>query len=457
MMAKILVVDDDQGMRDFLEIMLVREGHEVATAPGGREALHICERKNFDLVITDLRMPRVDGIELLRFIKERSPETMVILVTAFASGETALAAMKEGAYDYLEKNFDIDRLRDLVNEALEKKGAGQEEAQFMKELEQSPGFSGMVGKSKGMLKVYSLIRKVADTGANILILGESGTGKELVAKSIHDNSPRKARSFVVINCGGIPETLLESELFGYMKGSFSGAYGDKPGLFEHAHGGTVFLDEIGELSPFLQVKLLRVVQEKTFRRIGGAEDITVDARIISATNQDLEAKVESKEFREDLFYRLNVIPLRIPPLRERREDIPLLVSYFIEKYTKELGRSVQKISDYALELLMKYPFPGNVRELENIIERSVAMETSAIILPENLVLSGPGFDDPPGGAPDSIPDEGVDLNLLLERYEARLIEGALEKAGGSKSKAARLLKITPDSLRYRMENKGGRT
>lgn len=455
-MANILVVDDDQGMRDFLEIMLVREGHRVVTVPGGREALHACEKKPFDLVITDLRMPRMDGIGLLRSIKERFPETVVILVTAFASGETALAAMKEGAYDYLEKNFDIERLTALVKESLEKKGSGQEEARFMKDLEQSPGFSGMVGKSKGMLKVYSLVRKVADTGATILILGESGTGKELVARSIHENSPRKNRPFVVINCGGIPETLLESELFGYMKGSFSGAFSDKPGLFEHAQGGTVFLDEIGELSPFLQVKLLRVVQDKTFRRIGGAEDITVDARIVSATNQDLEAKVAAREFREDLFYRLNVIPIRIPPLRERREDIPLLVNYFIEKYTKELGRRVQKISDYALELLMKYPFPGNVRELENIIERSVAMETSTIILPESLVLSGPGFDGPAGGAPESFPDEGVDLNRLMEAYEARLIEGALQKAGGSKSRAARLLKITADSLRYRMENKGGR-
>ncbi|MCK9229794.1 MAG: sigma-54 dependent transcriptional regulator [Syntrophales bacterium] len=456
-MANILVVDDDQGMRDLLEIMLAREGHTVATAPGGREALHIFEKKPFDLVITDLRMPRVDGIGLLRSIKELSPETVVVLVTAYASGETALAAMKEGAYDYLEKNFNIDRLTSLVNDALEKKGSLQEEARFMKTLEQSPGFSGMVGKSKGMLKLYSMVRKVADTGANVLILGESGTGKELVARSIHENSPRKTCSFVVINCGGIPETLLESELFGYMKGSFSGAYGDKPGLFEHAQGGTIFLDEIGELSPFLQVKLLRVVQEKTFRRIGGADDITVDARIISATNQDLEAKVAAKEFREDLYYRLNVIPLRIPPLRERREDIPLLVNYFIEKYAGELGRSVQKISDYALELLLTYPFPGNVRELENIIERSVAMERSAIILPESLLLSGTGLPDSAGDAPESIPAEGVDLNQLLERYEARLIEEALKKADGSKSKAARLLKITPDSLRYRIENKGGRT
>lgn len=454
-MANILVVDDDQGMREFLEIMLTRQGYKVDVAGGGGEALRLCGKKTYDLVITDLRMPRMDGIGLLRSIKELSSETVVVLITAFASGETALAAMKEGAYDYLEKNFHIDRLTSLVEEALNKRGAREDEARFMKDLEQSPLFSGMVGKSKGMLKVYSLVRKVADTGANILILGESGTGKELVARSIHENSPRRENSFVVINCGGIPETLLESELFGYMKGSFTGAHADKPGLFEQAHRGTIFLDEIGELSPFLQVKLLRVVQEKTFRRIGGAEDITVDARITSATNQNLEARVKSGEFREDLFYRLNVIPIRIPPLRERREDIPLLVTYFIDKYTKKLGRSVRNISDYALELLMDYPFPGNVRELENIIERSVALESSAIILPENLVISASPLSDSSGRFPERIPEKGLDLNLVLNEYERYLIDIALEKTGGSKTKAARLLSITPDSLRYRMEKGEG--
>jgi len=450
-----MVVDDDQGMRDFLEIMLDREGHEVTAVKSGREALAWCEKQVFDLVITDLRMPGMDGIGLLRAVKERSPETMVILITAFASGETALAAMKEGAYDYLEKNFDIDRLEKLINDALKKKGAGEDEARFMKDLKQASGFGPMVGKSKGMLKVYSLIYKVAGTGANVLVLGESGTGKELVARSIHENSQRRDKPFVVINCGGIPETLLESELFGYMKGSFSGAYADKPGLFEQAHRGTIFLDEIGDLSPALQVKLLRAVQEKTFRRVGGAEDITVDARIISATNQDLEAKVREKEFREDLYYRLNVIPVRIPPLRERREDIPLLVDHFIRKYGRETGRSVRNISDYALELLMDYPFPGNVRELENIIERSVALETSTIILPENLVIATPSIPDSGGYTVGSFPDEGVDLNSFLADCERRLITAALEKAGGSKTKASRLLNITPDSLRYRMEKNGG--
>ena len=302
-----------------------------------------------------------------------------------------------------------------------------------------------------MLKVYSLVRKVADTVANILITGESGTGKELVARAIHENSSRKDKSFVVINCGGIPKNLLESELFGYMKGSFSGAYADKAGLFEVAHNGTIFLDEIGELPPFLQVKLLRVVQEKTFRRIGGTEDVKVDVRIISATNQDLAQKVKNGGFREDLYYRLNVIPVEIPPLRERNEDIPLLAKYFIEKYSKKFEKETKKISPYAIQLLMKYPFPGNVRELENIIERSVALETTNIILPENLVMPGAGGIDEDAGLSAGIPDEGINLNDELARIERLLIKKALQKANGSKTKAAKLLNISFDSLRYRLE------
>ena len=450
-MADILVVDDDQGMREFLEIMLTREGYDVVAVPGGREAISRCRKKKFDLVITDLKMPRMDGISLLKQIKEVSPEAMVIVVTAYASGETALAAMKEGAYDYLEKNFDLNDLKSLVEKALSQRGAGRDEARFIKEVENSPSYSGMVGKSKEMRKVYSLIRRVADTSANVLILGESGTGKELVARSIHENSTRKGKPFVVINCGGIPEQLLESELFGYTKGSFTGAYADKAGLFEAAHRGTLFLDEVGELSPFLQVKLLRAVQEKTFRRIGGCEDITVDVRIISATNRNLEKKVKDLEFREDLYYRLNVIPIRIPPLRDRKEDIPWLVEHFIEKYSREAGREVKKISAYALELLVNYPFPGNVRELENIIERSVAMETSNIILPETLVISETGEWGASREASDDIPDEGICLAEALAHYERRLIERALKKADGSKTRAAKYLNISFDSLRYRLE------
>lgn len=450
-MAKILVVDDDQGMREFLGIMLTREGYKVKTASGGKEALSLCGKRKFDLVITDLKMPRIDGIDLLKAIKEISPETMVILITGYASGETAVAAMKEGAFDYLEKNFDVEDLKSTVKDALGKKGINEENVLFMKGVEDAVSFEKMIGKSRGMMNVYSLVKKVADTSANVLILGESGTGKELVSKAIHENSPRKNKPFVVINCGGIPENLLESEFFGYIKGSFSGAYTDKPGLFEVANGGTIFLDEIGELYPLLQVKLLRVVQEKTFRRLGSSEDIKVDVRIISATNQNLEEKVKSGEFREDLYYRLNVIPIKIPPLRDRKEDIPLLTEYFIEEYSKEFGKEVKKISPYALQLLMEYPFPGNVRELENIVERSVALETGNIILPESLVMSDKGDPDS-----ESVPDvdfgeEGISLNDEMKRIEKLFIEKALKKANYSKTKAARYLNVSYDSFLYRLE------
>jgi len=450
-MAKILVVDDDQGMREFLEILLVREGYEVTSASGGKEALDLCKKHKFDIAITDLMMPKINGIDVLKSIKEVSPKTLVILITGYASGETAIAAMQEGAYDYLEKNFDLEDLKAVIKDALSKKGVKEEDAVFMKDVEDALCFGNMIGKSKGMLKVYSLVRKVANTAANILITGESGTGKELVAGAIHENSSRKDKPFVIINCGGIPENLLESELFGYMKGAFSGAHVDKPGLFEVAHRGTIFLDEIGELPQFLQVKLLRVVQEKTFRRIGGTENIKVDVRIISATNQDLEQKVKNSDFREDLYYRLNVIPVKIPPLRERNEDIPLLARYFIEKYSKEFGKEIKKISPYALRLLMEYPFFGNVRELENIIERSVALETTNIILPENLIMPGIGEIDKNTVLSAGIPEKGINLNEELARVEKLLIKKALQKANGSKTKAAKYLNISFDSLRYRLE------
>ena len=453
-MAAILVVDDDQGMRDYLEIMLSREGYDVSTAPGGKEALTLCKKRAFDLVITDLKMAGMDGVDLLKALKEVTPETMTILITGYASGETALAAMKEGAYDYLEKNFEPEDLKGLIKDALSKKGVSEEDAQFMKEVKSSVSFGKMTGKSPGMLKVYALIKKMADTVANVLILGESGTGKELVARAIHENSSRKDGPFVPINCGGIPENLLESELFGYMKGSFTGAYADKAGLFEVAHKGTIFLDEIGELSPFLQVKILRAVQDKTFRRVGGARDISVDVRIISATNRNLEERVKSGDFREDLFYRLNVIPVEVPPLRERKEDIPLLVDYFIEKYAREYNKKIKKISPYALSLLSQYPFPGNVRELENIIERSVALETTNIILPENLEMSATGGTAFPLDGDVELPEEGIDLNEEVARFERELIRKALRKTAGSKTKAAKLLMVSLDSLRYRLDKLG---
>jgi len=449
-MARILVVDDDLGMRDLLEIMLTQEDYEVACCGDPNKALQRVQKEQFDLVITDLKMPRMDGIEFLKQVKEVKPETQVILITAFASGNTALSAMKEGAYDYIEKNFDIDELKRIVHEAMEKKGIKGQEAQFIKDLADDVAFGGMIGKSREMLKVYETIKKVSETPANILILGESGTGKELVAKAIHEHSPRKDMPFVVINCGGIPENLLESEFFGYMKGSFTGAFTDKAGLFESANNGTIFLDEIGELPSLLQVKLLRVVQEKTFRRIGGTLDIKVNVRIISATNQNLEDKVKRGSFREDLYYRLNVIPIHLPPLRERREDIPVLTRYFIEKYSQEFAKDIKTISSYALELLMDYPFPGNVRELENIIERSVALESTNIILPDNLFIDREQVkNDHPH--PAGIPEVGIQLNEELARIERQFIEMALNKTKGSKTKAAELLHVTFDSLRYRIE------
>ena len=455
-MAKILVLDDDQGMRDFMEIMLTKEGYDVTGSGEPAKAIDLCRKTAFDLVITDLKMPKINGIEFLKAIKDQRPETIVILITAYASGETAINAMKEGAYDYVEKGGSIEALKNIVRSALLKKGLVIENKTLKKEVETTETaenlFCGMIGTNREMLKIFATIKKVSDTPANILILGESGTGKELVARAIHENSARSKMPFIAINSGGIPENLLESELFGYMKGSFTGAYADKQGFFEMARGGTIFLDEIGELSPSLQVKLLRIIQERTFRRIGGAEDIKVDVRIISATNKNLQERVTKGEFREDLYYRLNVIPIFIPPLRERREDIPLLINSFIEKYAQMFGKEIRNISSYAMELLMNYAFPGNIRELENIIERSVAMETSNIILPESLTLYS--SDASIGTSKFDITDRGIDLNEELDKIEKMLIEKALQKTKGSKRKAAGLLKITFDSLRHRIEKLG---
>ena len=453
-MAKILVVDDDQGMREFMEIMLIQEGYDVTSIGEPVKAIDLCRKTAFDLIITDLKMPKISGIDFLKVIKDHRPDAIVILITAYASGETAIKAMKEGAYDYVEKGGSIEEIKKVVRSALQKKGLIENNIGEEKLLaDAANSFCGMIGTNREMIKIFATIKKVSDTLANILILGESGTGKELVARAIHENSSRLKKPFVAINSGGIPENLLESELFGYMKGSFTGAYADKPGFFEMARGGTIFLDEIGELSPTLQVKLLRVVQERTFRRIGGSEDIKADVRIISATNQNLKEKVSKGEFREDLYYRLNVIPIHLPPLRERKEDIPLLISYFIIKYAEMFGKEIRDISSYAMELLTNYAFPGNVRELENIIERSVAMESSNIILPESLTLhpeasqSVPRFDI-------EITDKGIDLNMEMGKIEKIIIEKALQKTNGSKVKAAELLNVTLDSLRYRIEKLG---
>ncbi|MEK7842002.1 MAG: sigma-54 dependent transcriptional regulator, partial [Deltaproteobacteria bacterium] len=380
----ILIVDDEKGIRDFLEIMLKKEGYRVSSAPGGEEAMRLFNNSSYDLVISDVRMKGMGGVELLKSIKEINPETVVLMITAYASVDTAIDAMKAGAYDYITKPFKVDEVKHIIRNALDKKRLETENILLKRELKTKYAFGNLIGTSPKMLEIYEIIKRVADTKTNILLTGESGTGKELVARAIHYEGIRKDKPFVPINCGAIPENLLESELFGYQKGAFTGAAANKSGLFEVANEGTIFLDEITELPIQLQVKLLRVIQERNFRRVGGIEDISVDVRIIAASNKDIEREVKEGRFREDLFYRLNVIPVRMPPLRERQEDIPILSRHFLEGYCKELDKNIKKISGEAMEILLKYNYPGNIRELANIIERAVALENTDIILPESL-------------------------------------------------------------------------
>jgi two-component system response regulator PilR (NtrC family) len=450
--AKILVVDDEKSMREFLEIMLVKEGYEVLAANDGEQACEILDKETFDLVITDIRMKNINGIGVLKKAKDVNPGAMVVLISAFATAETAVEAMKEGAYDYIPKPFKVNALKRIIKDALGSRAAPREKGKGPK-IECH--FGSLIGESPQMRKVYDLIERVSQTKTNILISGESGTGKELVAKAIHNLSERQDKPIVVINCAGIPENLIESELFGYKKGAFTGAVTDKEGLFDVADGGMVFLDEVGELSPVIQVKLLRVIQEKTFTAVGGTEVKTVDVRFISATNKDLEEGVIDKNFREDLYFRLNVIPIAIPPLRDRAGDIPLLAQHFLEKFSMEMGKDIRKISMYAMDILKKYSFPGNVRELENIVERSAALETSNIVLPESLTLSS--FRDRGGNRRKRRTDlgpEGIHLDETMLAIEREYLAQALEIASGSKQGAAELLGINLRPFRYRLEKPG---
>ena len=454
-MASILVVDDEPGIREFLQIMLEREGYEVSCAANGSEAIARFRKKRYDVVLADVRMPKVNGFEVLATIKELSSETKVVMITAYASYESAVESMKEGAYDYITKPFNVDEVKMIIKNALQKEEAVGKTIPKRKEKEEVRIFEGMVSNSTEMLKIFDLLPKAASSKASVLITGESGTGKELVAKAIHRNSPRGKEPFITINCGGVPDQLLESELFGYKKGSFTGAVTDKMGLFEAADKGTIFLDEIGDLPLPLQVKLLRVAQERSFKPVGGTKEISVDVRIISATNIDLEEKVIKGEFREDLFYRLNVIQIKIPPLRERKMDIPFLAQYFLEKYSQESGKEIRNISSYALKVLVDYTFPGNVRELENIVERSVALETSNIILPESLTLSRFKKEQKKNGVAEAdIPPEGINLEEEVGKLEKRLLLKALQRTNGEMKKAAKLLNIPYRSIRYRLEKYG---
>jgi len=450
----ILIVDDDPSIREFLEIFFLNEGYDIICTSNGLEALEILKTKEVALVLTDLKMPKMDGIELLKAIKKSYPHLPVIMITAFASLESAVEAMNEGAWDYVSKPFQLEEVRQVVEKALT--SAKREQTPSPKETKSKIyKLDAMVAKSPAMLKVFQLITRAAPSSSSVLITGESGTGKELVARAIHNLSPRKNRPFVTLNCGGIPENLLESELFGYEKGAFTGATISKKGLFQAADKGTIFLDEIGELPLPLQAKLLRVVQQKTFTPLGSSKEITVDVRIVAATNRNMEEEVMKGNFREDLYYRLNVINIHIPPLRERPDDIPLLVQYFLEKYSKENNKTVQGISSFAIQALVEYPFPGNVRELENIIERSVALSTSRLILPESLSLARAKHkkekqhhDDLPQTF--ILPQHGIDLDGYLAKIEKSLLTQALEKTSGNKTEAAKLLGLNLRSLRYRL-------
>lgn len=452
----ILIVDDEISMREFLEVLLSKEGYKVSDAKNGKQAVTLIQKNDYDLVLSDIRLGDITGLEVLKEAKKKNSDTIVIMISAYSTTEIAVEAMNHGAYDFVPKPFDNVELKQTIKRALELKTLDHEKECTSSELKANIHFNRIIGKSPGMQAIYKRIEQVGPTKTNVLITGESGTGKELIARAIHDNSDRRDGPFVVVNCGGIPDTLIESEFFGHMKGSFTGAVSDKKGLFEAANLGTIFLDEIGELSPILQVKLLRAVQETSFKPVGGTKEIQVDVRIISATNKKLEQEVIEGNFREDLFFRLNVIPIKVPPLRDRKGDVALLAQHFAEKYSKIMGKDIVKLSSYAIDFLNKYSFPGNVRELENLIERSVALSSTNIILPESLTISmhkkrrwvegieGRRFDL-------SEVEQGVDLDEIMSTIEEAYLKKAMEISGGNKSKAADYLNLSLRSIRYRLD------
>jgi two-component system, NtrC family, response regulator PilR len=446
---RILVVDDERSMRELLAIVLRREGYEVLLAENGRSAIDLLEREPVDILISDIKMPDLSGVDVLRAAKKIDQDILGIMITAFASTETAVEAMRLGACDYLSKPFDIDLLKMKVREKIENRNLRQENVLLKRSLGLAHQFSNIIGRSEPMLAVFKMIETVARTNSTILLTGESGTGKGLVAEALHFHSLRRHKPMVSLNCGAMPENLLESELFGHMRGAYTGADSNKKGLLEVAEKGTIFLDEIGEMSAVMQVKLLRVLQERRFRRVGGLEELTADIRVIAATNQDLTRLIEEGRFREDLFYRINVIPIALPPLRERREDIGLVAEHFLAKYAGQMGKQINGISHEAMELLTRYDWPGNIRELENVVERAVALEASPTILPESLPASVRGDAPRAAQAPvDGLPESGFDLVAHVKEIERGYIAEALKKAGGIQVKAADLLGMSFRSFRY---------
>jgi len=453
--SNILVVDDEVAIRRALERYLSSIGYQVFGVENGEDALKVMDKEAIDLALVDLVMPQIDGVELIRRMKSRDPDIVAIVMTAYGTITSAVNAMKSGAYHYLTKPFELEDVASLVATALEHRRLKQENWQLKKQLKSKYKFENIVGDSEEMMRVFALIEKVADTDSTVLLLGESGTGKELVARAIHYNSKRAARPLVTVNCGAIPETLLESELFGHIKGAFTGAHMTKEGRFDTADTGTIFLDEIGDMSMKLQVKILRVLQERKFEPVGSTKSHEVDVRIITATNQDLEKAVKEGRFREDLFYRLNVIPIRIPPLRERRSDIPLLVHHFLERANRECERAIEGITSDAMNILVNYEWPGNVRELENLIERLTVLKSGGNIdvsdLPPNFASGNGSIFE---GSAVYVPEEGVSFKEAVSGYEMQLIRMAMEKTGGNKNKAAHLLKLNRTTLVEKIKKLG---
>ena len=448
--ASILLVDDDPLILRSLSVVIGREGYEVTTAEGGTRGLELARDASFDVVVTDFNMPEIDGMQLLREVKARKPDSEVILVTGYGTVEQAVEAIKLGAYDYICKPIIDEEMKVVIARAVEQRRLRSENADLKQRLDLRYSFDSIIGRDYKMQKIYDTISLVAPTKANVLITGESGTGKTMIARAIHHNSPRKTGPFVEVNCGALPETLLESELFGHVRGSFTGAVADKPGKFQIAHKGSIFLDEISNSSPILQMKLLRILQDKEFEPVGGRDTVKVDVRVILATNTDLSEEVRSGRFREDLYYRINVVTIHLPPLRERIGDIPLLCEHFLRKYTEENGKPLEGLSDETVEILSRYGWPGNVRELENVMERAVVLTRDVRITPVDLPPSiiGDGSDLP---QVTTGPDEIVPLKTALEQPERRIIERALKMNKGSRQKTAEALDINRTTLFNKMK------
>jgi two-component system response regulator PilR (NtrC family) len=450
--GSILIVDDEQGMREFLGICLSRAGYRTTATGSGADAIRLLSERNFDVVVTDLTMPGVNGMEVLRAACDLPVPPLVIMVTAFATTETAIEAMKIGAYDYLTKPFNVEEIQVVVGRALERLDLTSENRRLREALRGVHSLDNMIGKSTAMQKVFELVRRVAPTRTNVLIRGESGTGKELVARALHNLSERAQDPFVAVNCGAIPAELMESELFGHLKGSFTGATADREGVFAAAGEGTLFLDEIGELGAAMQVKLLRALQERKVRRVGASEETEIGCRLVAATNRNLEAAIEAGEFRNDLYFRLNVVQIVLPPLRHRPEDVPLLVQRFFERFNRDMQRNLEGVGTDALNWFLNHDYPGNVRELENLVERAVTLENGTTLSAANLPASRPTPAEP--AVESELPDEGIDLEQATADLERRLIGAALRRTGGVRKDAAKLLSISLRSLRYRLEKLG---